>query len=97
MKKSLLIVGILALTLPAFAGINVEETTSPQYLENYGNSQEAIKLIQMQKAAANGEAYEVPEKKLNFVQRFWNYVDPARDKGEFWQHDIKYSPSAQDL
>lgn len=97
MKKLLLIVGLLALTLPAFAGVDVKETTTPQFLDNYGISDEGIRLIQVQKAAADGRAYEAQEQNVNFVRRFFNYLDPARDKGTFWRHDIKYYPNTKDL
>lgn len=113
MKKFLLTVGVLAISLPAFAGIGVKESTSPEYLRNYGCSNETVKYVQINKAQVNGEQYVTPisdrrQSRLytnsevwnNIVDRtvdFFNYIDPAQDKDQFMRHDIKPYANVQDL
>jgi len=113
MKKLLLTVGILAISLPAFAGIGVKESTSPEYLKNYGCSDETVNYVQLNKAQVNGHAYVAPvssnrqskfytnsELWNNLVDKttdFFNYLDPAQDKNEFMRHDIKYYANTKDM
>lgn len=113
MKKFLLIVGILAIAVPAFAGVTSKESTSTQYLRNYGYSESANRYIQTLKAMANGQVYyNSPEfnectkfygrnKVRNFIvsktRSFFTYVDPAEDACRFLDHDIKYYVDTQDL
>ena len=106
MKKILLVVGILAVAVPAIASVGVNESTSIQYLDNYGYSDATNNLIQMQKANKNGKAYYAsnkfrPELKYYNHNKVWNgivdgtrsfvhYIDPAEDEGIFGQTDIKF-------
>lgn len=113
MKKLLLIVGVLAISLPAFAGIDVHESTSPKYLENYGCSRETVKYVQMNKANVNGEKYVAPARYQTYrkyytnsevwnnlvdkTRSFFNYFDPSLDKDKFMHQDIKYYADSQDM
>ncbi len=113
MKKFLLTVGVLAISLPAFAGIGVKESTSPEYLRNYGCSSEAVKYVQLNKAQVNGQPFVTPisdrrQSKLYTNSEVWNtivdktvdffnYIDPAQDKDKFMRQDIKYYANTQDL
>ncbi len=112
MKKFLLTVGILAIALPAFSSVDVKETTTPEYLDNYGYSDEAVRVIQMQKAMFNGEKYIVPVSSqshakyytnnkvwnslVDATRSFFTYLDPALDKGQFLRTDIKYYSNTSD-
>ncbi len=113
MKKFLLTVGILALSLPAFAGIGVKESTSTEYLKNYGLSSDTVKFVQLNKAQVNGETYVTPiserrQSRLYTNSEIWNnivdgtvyffnYLDPAQDRDEFMRHDIRPYVNVHDL
>jgi len=54
MKKVLFIIfAIMVINLPAFASISVEETTSRNYTDKHGYSDEMARLIDLQKAQIN--------------------------------------------
>ncbi len=113
MKKFLLVFGVLAISLPAFAGIGVEESTSSEYLRNYGYSTEAVKYINLNKAQVKGEKFVTPisdRRQSNLYTDsavwntivdktvdFFNYLDPAQDRDKFMRQDIKYYANTQDL
>ncbi len=113
MKKFLLTVGILAAALPAFSSVDVNQTTTPEYLNNYGYSEAAINVIQMQKAMFNGEKYIVPVSSqvhakyykdnkvwnslVDATRSFFTYLDPALDKEQFLRTDIKYYSNTGDF
>ena len=106
MKKILLVVGILAVAVPAFASIGFNESSSIPYLENYGYSDATNNYVQMHKANKNGKAYYPsnkfrPELKyythnkvwngiVDGTRSFFNYIDPAEDYPYFGQKDIKF-------
>ncbi len=113
MKKILVLVGILAMSGPAFATLDVHESTSPEYLRNYGCSNEAVKYIQLNKAQVNGEKFVTPLSDLSYRKYYtdsetWNnivdktrsffiYLDPSLDGDKFMRQDIKYYANTQDL
>ncbi len=103
MKKSLVLSAIMLMSaVPSFAGVDIHETTSPQYLYNGGYSSEAIKLIQYNKAYSNGENLRAEEEaKANskpFISKFLDYLDPSRDDGRFFTRDLELStPNYEDL
>ncbi len=103
MKKSLILSTIMLMgAVPALAGVDIHETTSPQYLYNGGYSSEAIKLIQYNKAYANGEDFRAEEAaRVNnkpFISKFLDYLDPSRDDGKFFLRDLELStPTYEDL
>ena len=101
---SSLILGAFLLTTPVCA-VTVEESSSPEYLRNRGYSNSMIDMTEYSKASANGEKYISQQdvehyydsKLTKFIKRFFNYIDPAVDDGKFMNHDIKLSPSVNDL
>ncbi len=103
MKKGLILSALLLTgAIPAFAGVDIHETTSPQYLYNGGYSDEAIRLIQYNKAYANGAdlraAEEAKAKDRGFMTKFWDYIDPSRDDGRYFNRSLQMSnPSYEDL
>lgn len=106
MKKSLLILMLTAfITIPAFAELTVDDTTSPEYLKNNGYSSAFAITVNKSKAQANGEPLtEAIEKEeynqpfVKFVRRLFMYIDPSLDDHTFMNdHDIHTSPSIDDL
>ena len=100
MKKFLLTIGALLLTIPVFASVSVRESTSIQYLDNYGYSDAFNNYIQMQKSMMNGKKY-YPNRKFRTEEKYytnndtWNhvvdgtraffeYLDPAWDANRYW-------------
>ncbi|MBR6099342.1 hypothetical protein IKP85_06315 [bacterium] len=112
MKKMLLIVGILAFALPAIASVGTKESTSIQYLRNYGYSESGNRYVQTLKATNNGEPYynsyefnecskyygrnKIRNGIVSFTRSFFNYIDPSEDACKFWNKDIKYYANTQD-
>lgn len=103
MKKGLILSALLLTgMIPAFASVDIHESTSPQYLYNGGYSDEAIRLIQYNKAYSNGIDFRAEEeakaRDKGFMTKFWDYLDPARDDGKFFNRSIQMStPSYEDL
>lgn len=108
MKKNLLLLGMLVIAAsPVLAGVDVHTTTEPYYLRNGNYSDEAIRLIQLDKHYANG--IQVPQKKhvysenafLNksgeVINAVFNYLDPALDDGKFFLRDMPQEPGFDDL
>ena len=100
MKKFLVLVGILAFAVPAFASVGLNESTSIKYLDNYGYSDATNNYIQMQKSMMNGRKY-YPNKKFRPEEKYytdsdvWNdivdgtraffeYLDPSLDANRYW-------------
>lgn len=110
MKRNLLLIGLLALAaVPAFAGLDVRESTTPAVLR-YGNySEEAIRLIQMNKAYANARPYyeedpnhikignPVFDTTSDVIRQIFIYVDPAYDDHRFFTRDLRTKPGYEDL
>lgn len=96
---------ITATIIPALADITPSEATSPEYLYNQGHSASTVEIVQMSKAGANGEKYvsldkakqDNDPKLVRWIKKVFIYLDPAMDDGTFMQHDIKTSPSYEDL
>ena len=113
MKKFLLIVGILAVAVPAFAVVTTKDAMSIQYLRNYGYSESGNRYVQMLKATTNGETYynshefdecskyysrsKFKNSIISKTRSFFNYLDPAEDACKFWDHDIKFYADTQDF
>ena len=72
MKKLLLIVGILALSVPAIASVDSRETVSIPYLQNYGYSDSMNEYIQHTKAMANGRNYYISNQLDHCVRYYKN-------------------------
>lgn len=104
MKNTLLLLGLVAVcALPAASGeITNMDTASRQYLINHGHSKDAAEMVEKAKSSATGEPYFNPyEKEYNkpvtWVRNFFKYFDPAQDQDTFMRHDIKPTPSYEDL
>ena len=108
MKNIFLTTALTALALmsaPAFAGITVEDTSSPEYLKGHGHSLYVVEIVEQCKANTRGEQYETIDqrkhandsKPVKWVRKFFTYFDPALDSGEFLNHDIKLTPQVDDL
>lgn len=103
MKKSLFLSAIiLSAALPVLAAVDVNETTTPEFLYNGGYSTEAIRLIQYNKSYANGENLRSQEqnkvRNRSVFTKFMDYLDPSRDDGKFFNRDIELqNPNYEDL
>lgn len=105
MKFLLTILATVFGILPVFAGITPEESTSPEYLYNHGHSSAVVDIVQINKASVNGETYLTTDevknvndpKIIRWIKNFFIYLDPALDDGSFMRHDVKTSPSYDDL
>ncbi len=103
MKKGLILSTlILTAAIPAIAGVDVNEMTSPKFLYNAGYSDEAIRLIQYDKAYANGMDLRAEEeakvRNRSRMTKFWDYLDPARDDGKYFNRSLQFAnPSYEDL
>lgn len=108
MKKSFLILGLLALfAISAHATLTVEQTTSPEYLDAHGHSDAAIEAIERSKAQINGEFVQSDFEKtedqqqnkfIKISRKFLEYIDPALDNGWFLnKHDITPATTPEDL
>ncbi len=90
---------------PSFAEVTPEEVTSPDYLYNHGHSKTIIDIVQTSKAGVNGEKYITTDEAKNandpklvrWIKNFFIYLDPALDDGKFMHHQVKPSPSYEDL
>ena len=103
MKKSLILSTLMLMAaLPALASVDIHESTSPHYLYNGGYSDEAIRLIQYNKAYSNGVDFRAEEeykaRNKGWGSKFLDYLDPSRDDGRFFNRNIQMStPTYEDL
>lgn len=108
MKKNLLLLGMLAIAAsPVLAGVDVHTVTEPYYLRNGNYSEEAIRLIQLDKYYANG-IQVTPRKRVYSENGFLNksgevidavfhYLDPGMDDHKFFLRDMPQEPGFDDL
>lgn len=91
MKKFFIALTFIGLTsASALAWTTNDQFTSEEYMRNYGNSQEAANLVKQQKAKSNGMKAEYKPYKVNWWRKYvLDYIDPARDRNDFNNHDIK--------
>lgn len=110
MKQNLLLIGLLAITaVPAFAGMDVHESTTPAVLRNGNYSDEAIRLIQLNKAYANAVPYteadpnhfkignKVFDTTSDVIRQIFIYADPAYNDHRFFTRDLRTKPGYEDL
>ncbi len=91
--------------LPGFTEITTQDSTSSDYLYSHGHSEAVVDIVQMTKAGINGEEYITSAearrandpKFIRWIKNIFIYLDPALDDGKFMNHDIKPSPSYEDL
>ena len=107
MKKFLLISFILIATnLPSLAYITTDESTSEEYIQNHGYSDEMSRLIDLQNAQTNGAKttykskdpeWYTANKTVNFIRRAFMYFDCGLDDGKFMQNNINFTNRYDDL
>lgn len=108
MKNKLLLVALLIVfaQVGANAVVSVEETTSTEYMKNWGYSGVTSDIVQVSKNRSVGEEFYLDDelryrnkgnKFVKFCKRFWAYFDPAAEDYSFYHHDTKATPSVTDL
>lgn len=107
MKKLLSILFVfMTVSIPCFAYITTDESTSETYIQNHGHSDEMSRLIDLQNAQINGvkSVYKgtdpdwyTSNKRVNFIRKVFMYFDSALDDGKFMQNDIHYTNKYDDL
>lgn len=105
-NKILLVAGLMAaLAVPVRAELTVGDTSSDTYLKNHGHSQATIDIVNLQKSNASGENFDLPvyhkyDNKpaiYKWIDKFFIYMDPALDDGQFLRQDTKFVPNPDDL
>lgn len=107
MKKLLpLLCLYLAISLPSYAIMTSEDSTSETYLTNHGYSPEMVRLIDLQNAQFNGKAprykrkqpdWYTSNKNVSFIRHVFMYFDCGLDDEKFMEHKVRYSPKLDDL
>lgn len=107
MKKTILGFGILCVFCVAaprsLAIIDTDFQTSPQALKNSGYSAATSKIIEETTRdpyfveVKNKESKTFFEKTKNCVKKTFMYLDPGLSRDDFGHHDIKPTPSIDDL
>lgn len=109
MKKFLaLLIVIFTASTQSYAYITTEDTSSEEYIQNHGHSDEMSRLIDLQHAQINGTKtnYVAPakwhdkwtdKKSIKLVRKVFMYFDPGLDDGLFMQHNIDYANRYDDL
>lgn len=102
MKKSLFLFGVIVMAAaPVLAGVDVKTTTEPYYIRNQHYSEEANRLIQLNKAYANGVPVHQKKQKATkageVVDTVFKYVDPGWDDNKFFVRDMPQQPGFSDL
>ncbi|MBQ2610958.1 hypothetical protein IJF81_01045 [bacterium] len=109
MKNKLLLIlsmaVVLTLGLQANAELTTADTSSGDYLINTGYSAVTGEMVERCKGYANGVPY-VTEAEQNllektpwerFLIKLHSYIDPGMDSDTFLNHDVRISPSVNDL
>ncbi len=108
MKKYLfiLLLALISTNLPSYAFITTDESTSQEYIQNHGYSDEMSRLIDLQNAQINGAKskykgkdpdWYTSNKTVNFVRRAFMYFDCGLDDGKFMQNNIDFTNKYDDL
>lgn len=110
MKQKLVLLGLLAITAaPAFATMDVRESTTPETLRNGNYSEEAIRLIQLNKAYANAVPANLPDPNhykignkyfdttSDVIRTIFMYIDPSFDDNKFFVRDLRFKTGYEDL
>ena len=87
-----IIVAAYGVNTPCFAEISVKDYMSYEFMDTQGYSGDMLRLGEINKAKTFGE--KIPyhwstNKVVRGWQKFWAYIDPADDYGDFGEHDIK--------
>lgn len=100
MKKYLILFGLLVLVpVVANAEVSVKDTTSPEFIKNQGYSSEVSRLIEIKtKDPATPITKEETSRMKKLGHYLLNVIDPAYEKkNTFGDHNIRYSPTIDDL
>ena len=107
MRSKILLTTLIAtlFVIPANASLVTEETTSIDYLQKYGYSDDIIDLVETNKAQVTGREVETiskPDeqkysKPVRWIRKFFMYLDPAMESEPPLRHNIKMTPSINDL
>ena len=107
MNKKILLLTTLTLVfaLPVRAELTTSDTSSGDYLLNSGYSELTAEMVERSKGYANGQPYITPSERdlqeRSGWERFWvkvyRYFDPAADTDQFMNHNIRQTPSINDL
>ena len=94
MKKTILLFAIIMMGIAGMANaeITVKDYMSYEFLDTQGYSGDMLKLVEINKAKTFGEripSHWSSNKIQRGWQKFWAYMDPAQDYGDFGEHDIK--------
>lgn len=104
--KTLFLFAVLAYAaLPACAELTVDDVSSREYLRNHGHSSSTADVVELGKGAVNGDKVVLPidhkydNKPLvyKWFDKFFLYLDPAKDKGEFMREDTIFEPTVNDI
>ena len=79
--------------------MEVKDYMSYEWMRTQGYSTDMLKLVEINKAKTFGE--KIPQhwsqnKFRRGWQKFWAYIDPATDYGDFGEHDIKMQSTIWD-
>jgi len=106
MKKLFLLIVFMLFCCPVgHAILEVEKSTSPEELINAGFSSEFADMVNMQKCRSTSTEFQSikPVKPYQttpvyvFFRKIFTYIDPALDDNSFYNHDMKWEPSINDL
>lgn len=99
--KLLLLVAIVGIIsgLSADAAVSVDRTLDQDYLKNNGYSTQIYNTIQVGRARALGQEFYTEEEtaKNRKWRKIYGYIDPAGEDFSFYHHDIKATPTPNDL
>ena len=101
MKKIILLFAIIMMGAAGAsnAEISVKDYMSYEFLDTQGYSGDMLKLVEINKAKTFGEripSHWSSNKIQRGWQKFWAYLDPAEDYGDFGEHDIKMRSTVWD-
>ena len=99
-KLLLLVVAVSFLScIRADAAVSVERTLQEDYLRNNGYSTLMYDTVQVGRARALGQEYYTGEEtaKNRIWRKIYGYIDPAGEDFSFYHHNIKATPTANDL
>lgn len=107
MNKKILLLTTLAIVfaLPVRAELTTADTSSGDYLINSGYSELTAEMVERSKGYANGQVYITDDERdlrqrsawERFLIKAYRYLDPAADTDQFMNHNIRKTPSINDL
>lgn len=76
---------IIGLSMPAYSIVDTDQLMSEDYLRNQGYSPETIRImhLKMVDPYAPHKEKEFQHTPVNYIKKFYQYVDPATDNQNF--------------